>query len=76
LAGLDKSKVRVVSYTQQPTLASLLSAAARVPDLSAESRLRTFLEFQAPQAYYLATLAPLRAVRLQDLPLTHLPLRD
>lgn len=72
LAGLDKNKVRVVSYTQQPTLMGLLSAAARVPELSAGSHLRTFLEFQVPQGYYLATLAPLRAERLATVPLVPL----
>jgi protease IV len=60
LAQLDKDKVRVIYYSPPVTLLDAL-AMARAPQPGMSISLRSFLEFQVPQAYYLATLAPVWA---------------
>ncbi len=57
LAKLNKDDVRVIYYSPPLTLMDAL-AAARAPETGLSLSLRSFLEFQVPQAYYLATLAP------------------
>ncbi|MFO0869937.1 MAG: signal peptide peptidase SppA [Pirellulales bacterium] len=57
LAGLDLKKVRVVHYHRPPALFEIPGLAAR--SQASTHPLSTFLELQAPRAWYLATSWPL-----------------
>ena len=55
LAGLDKNRVDVIEYKQEPNLASILMGAQAK---SGSFDLSTMLDMAAPRAYYLCTWLP------------------